>query len=78
MDRGIGMEIARRYFGHVQNKLANIEKAADFVVESCKQGGKFYVFGAGHSHMIAKELYLRAGVLALVHGILSGEMMLHL
>lgn len=47
------METAVRYFAHVQNKLQevlehelpNIEKAADFVVESCKQGGKFYVFG---------------------------------
>lgn len=33
----------------------------DFVVESCKQGGKFYVFGTGHSHMIAEGLYLRGG-----------------
>lgn len=24
------------------------------MVESCKQGGKFYVFGTGHSHMIAE------------------------
>ena len=79
------METAKRYFAHVQSKLEevlehelpNIEKAADFVVESCKQGGKFYVFGTGHSHMIAEELYLRAGGLALVHGILPGEMMLH-
>lgn len=79
------METAVRYFAHVQNKLQevlehellNIDKAADFVVESCKQGGKFYVFGAGLSHMIAEELYLRACGLVLVHGILPGEMMLH-
>ena len=79
------METAVRYFAHAQAKLqevlahelSNIQKAADFVTESCKQGGKFYVFGTGHSHMVAEELYLRAGGLALVHGILPPEMMLH-
>ncbi len=79
------METAVRYFAHAQTKLQevlahelpNIQKAAEFVTESCKQGGKFYVFGTGHSHMVAEELYLRAGGLALVHGILPPEMMLH-
>jgi uncharacterized phosphosugar-binding protein len=79
------METAVRFFDHAQKKLQqvlghempNIQAAADFVTESCKQGGKFYVFGSGHSHMIAEELYLRAGGLALVHGILPPEMMLH-
>lgn len=84
-DEEIKMETAKRYFTHVQNKLnevlehelSNIELAAEFVVDSYKKGGKFYVFGTGHSHMIAEELYLRAGGLAFVHGILPGEMMLH-
>lgn len=79
------METTARYFAYAQSKLQeileheipNIEKAAEFVTESCKQGGKFYVFGSGHSHMIAEELYLRAGGLALVHGILPPELMLH-
>lgn len=79
------METAKRYFDHAQNKLSqvmerempNIQKAADFVTQSCKQGGKFYLFGSGHSHMIAEELYLRAGGLALVHAILPPELMLH-
>lgn len=79
------METAARYFAHVQSKLAevlelelpNIGKAAEFVAESCKNGGKFYLFGSGHSHMIAEELYLRAGGLALVHAILPPELMLH-
>ncbi len=79
------METITRYFAHLQSKLdevlahqlPNIEKAADFVAESCKKGGKFYLFGSGHSHMIAEELYLRAGGLALVHAILPPELMLH-
>ena len=72
------METAARFFDHAQRKLQqvlehempNIRTAADFVTESCARGGKFYVFGSGHSHMIAEELYLRAGGLALVHAIL--------
>ena len=79
------METAKRYFSFVQSKLSevlehelpNIEKAADLVAESCKNGGRFYVFGSGHSHMIAEELYIRAGGLALVHGILPPELMVH-
>ena len=79
------MRTAARFFDHAQKKLQqvlehempNIQAAADLVTESCAQGGKFYVFGSGHSHMIAEELYLRAGGLALVHGILPPELMLH-
>ena len=79
------METAVRFFDHARNKLQqvleaelpNIRIAADFVTESCRKGGRFYVFGSGHSHMIAEELYLRAGGLALVHAILPPELMLH-
>ena len=79
------METAVRFFEHAQRKLQqvleqempSIRAAAELVTESCAQGGKFYVFGSGHSHMIAEELYLRAGGLALVHAILPPELMLH-
>ena len=79
------MSIAEKYLTYAQEKLQqimerempNICKAAEIVAESCKNGGKFYIFGTGHSHMIAEELYLRAGGLALVHGILPPELMLH-
>ena len=79
------METAARYFELVQSKLQevldrelpNIHKAAALVTESCASGGRFYVFGSGHSHMIAEEIYLRAGGLALVHGILPPELMIH-
>ena len=79
------METAARFFDHAQKKLQqvlehempNIQAAAELVTRSCAEGGKFYVFGSGHSHMIAEELYLRAGGLALVHGILPPELLLH-
>ena len=79
------METAARFFDHAQRKLRqvlehempHIQAAAELVTESCARGGKFYVFGSGHSHMVAEELYLRAGGLALVHAILPPELMLH-
>ena len=79
------MDTASRYFAYLQGKLQevvehelpNIEKASDLVVESCLKGGRFYVFGSGHSHMIAEEFYQRAGGLAFVHAILPPELMLH-
>ena len=55
----------------------NIEKAAGLVAESCKAGGRFYVFGSGHSHMVAEDIYIRAGGLAYVRAILPPELMLH-
>ncbi len=79
------MDTIERYLNFVsaklnevrEHELDNIRKAADLIAESCKQGGRFYVFGSGHSHMIAEELYIRAGGFALVRAILPPELMLH-
>lgn len=79
------MEATKRYFAYLQSvqqavldrELANIDKASQLVADSCLKGGKFYIFGTGHSHMIAEEFYIRAGGLALIHAILPPELMLH-
>lgn len=55
----------------------NIDLATDYIADSCMNGGRFYVFGSGHSHMIAEEIYIRAGGLAFVKAILPEELMLH-
>lgn len=78
------MSTAARYIEYLQSKIQevldteipNIEKAAQLMTESCLKGGRIYVFGSGHSHLIAEEMYIRAGGLALVHAILPPEMML--
>ncbi|MDN6626156.1 MAG: SIS domain-containing protein [Pisciglobus halotolerans] len=54
-----------------------ISAAAKMIADSCADGGKLYLFGSGHSHMIAEEAYLRAGGLAFVKAILPPELMLH-
>lgn len=78
------MSTATRYIEYLQskiqevldNEIPNIEKAAQLMTESCLKGGRIYVFGSGHSHLIAEEMYVRAGGLALVHAILPPEMAL--
>ena len=79
------METARRYFSHLQNKmqevldheLPNIEAAAKLAADSCLKDGRIYVFGTGHSHLVAEEFYTRVGGLAFVRAILPPELMLH-
>lgn len=61
----------------LENQRGKMEKASEIISESCMNGGKFYIFGSGHSHMIAEEAYLRAGGLAYVRAILPPELMLH-
>lgn len=61
----------------VEEEVEAIDKATEMIFESCKNGGRFYVFGSGHSHMVAEEIYIRAGGLAYVKGILPPELMLH-
>ena len=38
----------------------NLQKVAEVVVESMKNGGKFFAVGTGHSHMVGEEFYARA------------------
>lgn len=79
------MNTAKKYLEHVQSILTktintqedNLAEAAKLVTESCLKGGRFYVFGSGHSHMVAEEIYIRAGGLAYVKAILPPELMLH-
>lgn len=79
------MTTAKKYLQYVAEILQKtidtqeeaLAQAAELVCESCLANGRFYVFGSGHSHMIAEELYLRAGGLAYVKAILPPELMLH-
>lgn len=79
------MKSGLKYLNYVQEKMSElietqtdkIEEAAKLVAESCLKDGRFYVFGSGHSHMVAEEIYIRAGGLAFVKAILPPELMLH-
>lgn len=53
----------------------NIIKAAEMFVEAIKNDKIIHVFGTGHSHMIAIEMFVRAGGLANIEAMLDNTIL---
>ncbi|MEW9083016.1 SIS domain-containing protein [Caldanaerobacter subterraneus] len=71
-------EIYKRIEKIKSTQLEKIKQAAHLITESLiSEDSVFHVFGCGHSHMAAEELFYRAGGLACVNAILPSELMLH-
>ena len=51
--------------------------AAKLAADTICNDGIIYVFGSGHSHLLAEEVFYRAGGLACVAPILNEPLMLH-
>ncbi|MBE6820140.1 MAG: SIS domain-containing protein [Ruminococcaceae bacterium] len=79
------MSKATEYFENLQRIIAristeqaeNIEAAARAVADTLENGGRIHTFGTGHSHMLAEEIFYRAGGLVNVNPILETGLMLH-
>ncbi|MHA1596401.1 MAG: sugar isomerase domain-containing protein [Candidatus Asgardarchaeia archaeon] len=54
-----------------EEEMDNIEKAAELISESFAKGKKLYVFGTGHSMILAMEIFYRAGGLVPVYPLLD-------
>ena len=54
-----------------------LDAAAQLVADALAGGGTVHAFGTGHSHMLAEELFYRAGGLVRVRPILFEGLMLH-
>jgi len=54
-----------------------ILQAAQIVSQTIVSDGLIYVFGCGHSHLLAEETFYRAGGLACVQPIVNEPLMLH-
>ena len=54
-----------------------MDSAAEAVAAAVRNGGTWHVFGTGHSHLLAEELFYRAGGFAGVNPILVESLMLH-
>src|SRR6185503_18365213 len=68
------VEIQHRVFETQRDLLAQIaQRMADTILT----GGRIFVFGTGHSHMLAEEGYARAGGLMSVVPIFYSALMLH-
>jgi uncharacterized phosphosugar-binding protein len=57
--------------GTVEREADHIEQAALWFAESIRDGGLIRVFGAGHSRLVAEEVFYRAGGLAPVDAVLE-------
>lgn len=79
------LSAARAYVTEAVNILTNLvsgqeaafSNAVEAIAHSARSGGVVYLFGTGHSHMLAEEGHYRAGVLACVVPILRSVVMLH-
>ena len=56
---------------------AALERAADAVADVICRDGLIHVFGCGHSHLAALDVFYRAGGLACVSPLLDEDLMLH-
>jgi uncharacterized phosphosugar-binding protein len=68
------MELIERL---VDQEWPNIAAAADVVADAVERDGTIHAFGSGHSHLLAEELFYRAGGLVGVRPILFEGLMLH-
>jgi len=60
-----------------EDEWESLARAAELVADALAGGGDVHAFGTGHSHMLAEELYYRAGGLVRVKPILFEGLMLH-
>lgn len=61
-----------------ETQSENIGKAAAVIADRLEKGGLLYVFGSGHSHVIAEEVYVRAGGLIQARIIMPHELTIDL
>ena len=79
------MRKTHQYITNIQNQINlvletqmdKIDEAGVIVAETLMSNGFVYAFGTGHSHMMAEELFYRAGGLARIYPILEDALMLH-
>lgn len=59
-----------------ESHAATIQAAAETFAEHIQRGNLIHVFGAGHSHMLAEEVFFRAGGLLSFNPLLDPALML--
>ena len=70
-------EVRRQLLLVETTQRAAIEEAARWVADALRADRFLWAFGTGHSHMVAEEIFYRAGGLARGAPILDPALMLH-
>jgi uncharacterized phosphosugar-binding protein len=60
-----------------ETQAASIHTAGQLVADCLARDGIIHMFGTGHSHILAEELFFRAGGLSAVNPIFDAGLMLH-
>lgn len=60
-----------------ETQLEVVNEAVRSISDRLEAGGDLWVFGTGHSHLIAEEVWGRAGGIASIRPILEPSLMLH-
>lgn len=78
------MTYASEYIDHLNEILEKIKaneaqyrETAAAILAQVKKGGMIFPFGTGHGHLLALEMFYRAGGMVRVNPILTEELMLH-
>lgn len=79
------MSKANEYIKTVRNIIdkvekdgaCSVEKTAEIFKDALINNRKIFIFGTGHSHMLAEELFYRAGGLVQIRPVLCEPLMLH-
>ncbi len=61
-----------------EKQLNSIEKAAEAFAVALEKDNNIFLFGTGHSHMLAEELFYRAGGLVKIQPVFEEDLMLHI
>lgn len=62
----------------IANQSAALDAARDALAEALANNHLLYVAGSGHSHLLAEEVFYRAGGIAQAQAILDPDLMLHM
>ena len=79
------MNASEKYIAEIQRLVEKVsceqtdsmERAASLIAEALCGEGYVFTFGTGHSHLLAEEIFYRAGGLVRVCPILEDSLMLH-
>lgn len=80
------MEMITRYQQIINEKLdliqrdqqAALEQAKDLLKKAIREDRLIHIFGTGHSHALAEEMFFRAGGLACSNAMLEEPLMVHI
>ena len=80
------MTAINRYFDNlsalmtrtIETQQDSMERAAQAVAQCLKEGHMVYTLGTGHGHLLALEVFYRAGGMARICPILDERLMLHI